>query len=317
MKKFLFGILFLLSFAAFHFFFSDRFQTYDWVFGMGTDVLGFMFAVSFLVLLSALFFIIFAALSQDLKIGAPVIVLGTLTPLAFLPNALGLVLAGGYLISLLLFYLLVVKNITTYITFSPTPLLSHPVRTLATLLVLVISIGFYFSINSVLKKDGFKVPETILPDAIIEQVIRSQQSSVLGARYVAQNPTITSEQLQLLKQNPELLKQYGITTEMVEKFEKTLPEEPAKKSNGSGVPNLNPTNLVKGLVFDQINDIANQYLYIVAPILALMVWSLFAFANFFLFLLVNPLLWGIFWVLEKTNFIHFEKEMREVKKLVV
>lgn len=335
-KKLLFGFLFLISFTAFHWLFFPLFTTYNWVFGLGQETLILIFSAASLLLLSSICFALLTAFSQDLRLGMPFILLGAGIPLIFSQNVLGIVLAGGFGVVLSLYYFAVSNALRTYITFSPTQLLSPHIKTFNTLLLLIISIGFYLSINSVIKQEGFKVPETLLPDELIEQVIQSQSTGLYkGERYLAQLPSLTPEQIQLLRQNPELLKQYGVDPSILDQFEKpaeeSLPASTMNKSNDkpATLPQSSPvqvptsaspidtTTLVKNMVFEQINTMAKQYEYLLAPILAVMVWSIFAFANFFLYLLINPLLWILFSVLEKSEFVRFVKSTRVVKRLVV
>jgi predicted PurR-regulated permease PerM len=197
-------------------------------------------------------------------------------------------------------------------------------------LSVVISIAFYLIINPIIIQKGFSLPDSIIPDSLINSLIEQQTGQfVQGDKYIAQ---ITPEMIDYAKQHPELLKQYGITPEQLNQFTQSQPSSAPSKQGSSPksiqVPTTttdsslsNPsTAMVKKMALEPINKLIKQYQNLVAPILALLLFSGFSFFFFFFFLL--NLLSGftikiIFYLLEKTNFFHFEKEMREVKKLVV
>ena len=78
--------------------------------------------------------------------------------------------------------------------------------------------------------------------------------------------------------------------------------------------------MIKKMALAPINDLLNQYQFLVAPILALLLFSAFSFISFIFFffnLISGGLIKLIFYLLEKSGFIHFEKELREVKKIVI
>lgn len=187
----------------------------------------------------------------------------------------------------------------------PAPsLLSPIVKQVTGILILLLSLGFYLSVNQKIAQNGFEIP-----DSLIDTALKVSQPSipVQGFKYdktlMAQ---ITPDQLELLKKNPELLKQYGIDP-------KTLDSLPVSVST----PDLNTTAMIKPLVKDQLQNIIKPYQNFIAPILALLFFLTLQSLTALLGLFISPILWLIFLLLEKTNFIHFETEMREVKKLVV
>lgn len=77
------------------------------------------------------------------------------------------------------------------------------------------------------------------------------------------------------------------------------------------------TNLIKQTLKDQIQNLIKPYLNFIPAVLALLLFiSLQSIASV-INLLLHPLLWIIFYVLEKTGFIKFTTEMRPVKKMVM
>lgn len=80
---------------------------------------------------------------------------------------------------------------------------------------------------------------------------------------------------------------------------------------------LTPEQDVKSLVKAQLNSALKPYQQYIPAFLAFTLYLAFQTIFYILNLLVPPLLWLIFLILEKTKYIHFELETREVKKLVV
>lgn len=78
-----------------------------------------------------------------------------------------------------------------------------------------------------------------------------------------------------------------------------------------------PPDLVKQTIKDQVNNIVKPYIGFIPVVLALVLFFTLKSLASLLSILVSPLLWLIFLILEKTGFISFVSEMREVKKLVV
>lgn len=323
-------MMFLVFFIVLHWLVFPLFSSYEWIFGFSQSSANQILGISLLILASTISFVIFSALCSDRRIGLGVAVFGSAVPLLFSQTGIGLMLAGIYLLALISIYFLVEHTMKHYLSFSPITLLIPPIKTLSTILLLVICLGYYLSINVVIKEKGFEVPESIIPDAFVEQLINQQTSQfVKGDRYIAQLPQLTPEQLELLKQNPDLLRQYGVDPAILDQYETTTPPaatttKPAAKPGAIQVPTTNALPLsvaaVKKMALSPINTLINEYKFLVAPFLALILFSAVSFF-FFLFFLFNLISGGlmktIFYILEKTKFIHFEKELREVQKLVV
>lgn len=330
-KKLLFGILFLVFFTGLHFFLLPLFTSYEWIFGLTGSAFNQILNLALLLLLSAVCYVIFVFLVNHRWIGLSVALLGAVIPLLFAPNSTGLVLAGFYTLALVGHFFLIENMSKHYISFSAPTLVVPHINRLAMMLLMIICIGYYLSINVVIKEKGFVIPEAIIPDAMIEKLISQQMESmtIKGDKYIAQLPQLTPEQIQLLKQNPDLLRQYGVDPAILDQYESqpATTTTPASTS-GSGaiqVPTSTTTSsptvaMVKKMALQPINDLLKDFQFLVAPILALLLFSAFSFIFFFFFLfnfISGGLLKIIFIILEKTGFIHFEKELREVQKLVV
>lgn len=308
-KKLAFGLLFLVSTVGLFYFAASLFKTNDFIFSLDLQTLYQLITLSLLILVSALFFTIFAALSLDWKTILPMIVIPSLIPFLFTPFPLSLSLGTGTAISLLLSYLSLEGKMKSYLTFQPVSLLSPAVKQLAGLLILTLSIAFYLSTTRQIAQTGFEIPDSLIDNTL--KLMSKSPPSVQGFKYdktlTAQLPQVTPDQLEMLKKNPQLLKQYGIDP-------KQLDNLPVPSANTTS----NPTaQMIKPLIKDQLQGIIKPYQNIIPGLLALLVFLTLQSLVSILGIFLSPLILMIFYILEKTKFIRFETEMREVKKLVV
>lgn len=297
-KKLTFASVFWLSLAVLFYFASPLLKTTDLLFSLNLQTLYQLIILSVLILTSALMFVIFATLALDWKLVLPTVILSALIPLLFTPFNLGIVFGIGLIVSLGLAYLNSENRMKSYLTFQASTLLSPSVKQLAVLLILTLSVGYYLSINNQVAQKGFEIP-----DSLIDTALKLMPQTNLP---VAQLPQITPDQIELLKKNPEILKQYGIDP-------KQLDSLPVSKNT----PSLNTTDMIKPLIKQQLQNIIKPYQKIIPAVLALIFFLTLQTFVSILEIFLPPIIWIIFLILEKTNFIHFKTEMREVKKLVV
>lgn len=301
-KKLIFALPFLLFFALFCLNLSQSLQNINAIFSFN---LGELLTTTWLILyllLALMFFMIFATLSQDWKFVLPVSVLGSLVPLLFIspPNY---ILIVGFLVSFLIIWFTFERKLKNYLTFKATSLIIPSIKTLATLIIFISSFVFYFFVVDDLKTNGFKIP-----DSIIDPVIKMTTGSLPNNNLSDSAPTqlsISQDEINLLKQNPDLLKQYGLDP-------KVLDQPSAINYEG-----ISQKNLIKATVNSQIQSFINPNLGILAIILAAIFFVSLNFLSSILVLILYPLIPLIFWILEKTGFITYQTEMREVKKLIV
>lgn len=251
-----------------------------------------------LLLLASLFFIIFATLASDIKLILPVAFLGALSALVMLTAPASLIIAGGFLVVFLISYLALNKKLETYLTFQPTKLLIPSITQLAALLLLVTSLAFYLTADNKIRTEGFQIPDSVL-DPIIAMNMPDQPFDTAQGK-----PQIPPEQLQLLKQNPGLLKQYGLDPSVLDQVNTQTPQSIE-------------TSLIKTEVKKQINNLVQPQIQFLAPALAILFFFTFKFGLSILSIILYPLVGLIFTILEKIGFTQYTKEMREVKKLVV
>lgn len=285
-KKLAFAPLFLVLLLGLTFFTFPLLKTTDIIFSLNLQTFYQLIILSILILASALAFIIFASLSLDWKIILPVILISSIIPL-------NLVLGIGIAISLLTSFIVLENKMKDYLTFQASSLLSPSIKYLTGLLIITLSISFYLSTNKQIAQKGFEIP-----DSLIDSTLKLMPQTNLPTTQLPQLPT---EQIELLKKNPQFLKQYNIDPKILD----NLTTSPTTSA------------LVKPLVKDQLQNIIKPYRNFIAPILALLFFLTLQSFTAILGLFISPIIWLIFYILEKTKFIHFESEMREVRKMVV
>ncbi|MCL4366281.1 hypothetical protein M1437_03580 [Patescibacteria group bacterium] len=305
LKKLLFAPLFLVLFAALIYQVTPFLKSYDVIFSLSIATLVDLLVICALILISSLVFIIFTTVAQDWKIYLPVGLLASAIPLAFLPVALALIFSVGILVSLLLTCFFLDGILGSYLTFQPSVLLGPSAKHLATFLILIFCVIYFFQINKTITQEGFQIPDSLIDTAlkVTSLNIPAEQAAI------PQLPAIDPQQLNLLKQNPDLLKQYGVDPKMLDSL--TTPQKNTTPINNSA------NNLIKQTIKDQIQVFIKPYVNFIPGTLAVLLFltlqSLVSFMGF----LIHPLLWLTFLILEKTGFTKYEVEMRETKKLVV
>lgn len=303
LKKLIIAPFFLIVFSILIYSLNPLFSSYDLIFNLSLSTLIQLLTLSALILLSSLFFVLFATLASDWKLILPVGILSSTLHLVLTNPSLGLIITVGTLASLFLTYLTLESSLKNYLNFKPSSVLGPPIRHLSTLLVVILSISFFFSTNKIIQEKGFEIPDSLIDTAL------NLTSSSLPSDEVEQPtlPQITPEQIELLKKNPDLLKQYGLDPKILDSLDK-----PADKS--STKPNQ---ALIKQAVKDQLQGVIKPYLGFVPISLAVLLFITLESLVSFLTILIYPLLWLIFYILEKTGFVKFTTETREVKKIVI
>lgn len=341
LKKLIFAVPFFGLLYFFFFQISPFFSDFGLMFNFELSILYKILATLASLGFACLMFVLFAALANDRKIVLPVGLLASFIPLLVFPNMYGAILMAGLIGVFPLSFFLLENRLKTYVNFSSTALFVPAIKSLATLILLVTSIAFYFSVDATIKRDGFKIPEALIDTAL---KFSMPSENVQGVQ-IAQVPNLTQEQIDFLRQNPDLLKQYGLDPSILnpasQNSQNQNTQTPASSSapSGSGQstgssaqpktskptsttstpksPTSTSNDFIKGLVQAQFQKIIDPYIPYIAPTLALIFFvtfqSLFSLMAIFLPLIISL----TFAVFEKTGFVKFEKEMREVKKLVV
>ncbi len=301
-KKLLFALPFLLSLAALYSYLSIFLDNIYLIFSLSLDVLLQFIIFLVLTLLTSLFFVILSALAQDPKLVLPAALLGSLLSFLFIPSPFNLVVLLGFLISFTLVFFTLSKKLASYIDFKVSELLIPSIKTLSVFLLLIFSIVFYLNSDVVLKKEGFQIPDSVI-DPIISMSLNNLTEGVETPVQKA-TPQIPPEQLALLKQNPALLKQYGLDPSVLDELSPQTSQNPQ-------------SSLLKNEVKRQINTLIQPQIQFLPVILTALFFLTLKFGLSVLSIILSPLIWFIFWILDKTGFTTYTKEMREVKKLVV
>lgn len=299
LKKLILTPLLLLSLIWFYQQLSFFYSNPNLFFSLDADILVKELLLVLSLVLSGIFFISTGTLAQDWKIIAPLTLVLSLIPFLFIPFPLSIYLMVGTLISLNLSFLLLSNKLKTYLTFGPATLLGGPTKTVVTILILVASVALILVSQDSIKKDGFKVPDSIIDTALKfapqEDLESDGKTSVLSQ--------VTPEQISLLKQNPQLLKQYGITVEDLDSL-----TAPKQGSNNS---------IIKLAVTSQLNNMIKPYQSFIPWFLGLVFFVTLQFWASMIGFFTPLILIFIFWALSKAGVTKFIEETRTVKKLVV
>jgi len=304
-KKLLFAPLFLALTAFSLTQLSPFFTDSSLIFSLDFSTLGYFITLSLGILLASLFFCLFVSLAADWTIIAPVIILGTLIPIAFLPQTAWFAVCAITLLGLTLTTSLQLQTLKNYLNFSPNALISPHARSLSKFLVIALSAGLFLQFTSA--HQTFQVPDSLIDTALKFAPISSTDTQTPT---IPSLPQLSPDQISLLKQNPALLKQYGVSPEMLDQL--TNPKTTAQSS----APTTS-NNLIKTAVKSQLQTMLKPYQSFIPGILALLFFvSLTSFVSL-LGILLHFLIPLSFWLMEKTGFVTFTTEQRTVKKLVV
>jgi hypothetical protein len=300
-----------------------------------------MYQITYLALsltLVALSFVIIVTLSGSWEIPLFVAGFSSLIPLIMIQQyPVNIILALGFFISFLIGLFVHLQKLASYITFSSKQILAPSIGLVTLLLSITLSVAAYQATSTKIEKEGFSVPDPLIDAALqfsgansLSSPSSFQDPNVQGLSTAADTTipqiNLSPEQIKFIQQNPQLLQQFGITPEQFNDFVKSQ-KQPNSTGNKKDIENsptsAEPTNsmessdLMKSLVKAQLNKALEPYKPVIGIITGSLLFSTLSFVNYFVGFLTPLLLAFIFWILEKTGFVHFIKEMREVKKLVV
>ena len=317
LKKLIFAPLFLVLLTSSIYFYKLILDKYlNVFFGNYGGIYEFSLLAVPLVFAS-LAYCLFVTFTQDLKYAAAVAGITILVPFAFLSTSLSIVISIGLVISLIIVYFNLQTNLRNYVNFQPTNLLKGPIKLLNVFILFTLTFGYFLNANSIVQTKGFKIPEPII-DWAINFSTSSQSLNFKGEKYLAQ--ALTPEQIELLKQNPDILKQYGLNPKDLESLSPASKQQTTSDKSAIKALPL-PSGNLKDVLKNQINGMLDQtlkpYLFVIPILLAFMFYSLASLIMWVISLFLSPLISLIFYLLEKTGFVKYEKEMREVKKIVI
>lgn len=254
-----------------------------------------------MIILSALFFVIWAILASDYRYLAGLIVICALEIYLLLPSPINFVLIIGVVLSMFLVFPMIGQKLKTYLTFEPMFLFTPLIKNFVSLLILTISIAYFLSLNSLIQSRSFEIPDSLIEGSLnlmpVEQQTQEESEQKLPFN-------LSADQIEYLKKNPGLVRQYGFDPKFLETIDLKKPAEASR-------------DLLKASIKAQAENAIKPFEPYIPMILALLFFLTLHTFSGILSLFIYPLLWLVFYLMEKMNFITFTKEMREVKKLVV
>src|SRR3989339_856473 len=287
LKKLTFAPFFLIAFSLLIPQINSLLASYDFIFSLSANSLIQLIKIAFLISLACLFFSLFVTLASDLKIILPVIILSALLPLLFLNTSLAIIL--------FLTYLSLQSTLKSYLTFQPAALLGPAVRHLSGFLILSFCLIYFFSSSKIIAQNGFQIPDSLIDTALKMTPLPAQNQS--GQTEQTQLPAISSDQIKLLKNNPELLKQSGIDPKLLDSL--SVPQEAIEA----------PADLIKDTikqtVKDQVQNFIKPYASFIPAVLTVLLFITLQSITSFINLLIYPLIWLTFLILEKVGFTKF------------
>ncbi|MCL4366659.1 hypothetical protein M1563_00610 [Patescibacteria group bacterium] len=306
LKKILFAPLFLFALAEFINQLKQYLLNPYIIFNLDqATLLGILLLLGLLILASLLFGV-FLTLANDWKIVAPVILCAAILPIALLNqpintiNPVSFILAGGLVFILGFVFVVLHANLASYLTFQPNIIISPAIKQTIALILILVSFTYYLSANMLIAKGGFTIPDSVFNFAL--QFIPS--SELPSTQSLSSQLQVTPEQLQLLQQNPQLLQAYGLDPSILNNLQTSSPQTTAN-------------SLIKQTLQQEFQKMLAPYQQYIPILLAILFYFTLQFITMFLNLLIPVFIWLVFLILEKTAFVKFTVEMREVKKLVV
>ena len=311
-KKLIFAPLFLILITLSIYFYKLILDQYLELFFSTYGGLYEFALLSLPLVMASLCYCLFVTVTQDIKHAIVLALITAIIPFAFLDINLSIVIGAAVAISLIIVYFNLQTNLRSYVNFQPTVLIKGPLKLLNVFILLTLSFGYFLNANSIIQTQGFKIPETLI-DWAVNMSLSSQQYNFKGDKqYLAQ--ALTPEQIELLKQNPAVLEQYGFTPEDLDAL---APSQQEGMITSTPLPSGNLKEILKNQINGMVDQMIKPYLFVIPFLLAFMFYSLASLVMWLLTLLISPLISLIFYLFEKSGFIRFEKEMREVKKIII
>ncbi|MBI2018152.1 hypothetical protein HYS96_00420 [Candidatus Daviesbacteria bacterium] len=290
-KKLVFAPLFLIVFAFLIYQSAPILKSYEAIFALSTTVLINLILISSLICLSSLSFVIFATFANNWKFSLPIAISASFMPIILINQLAGLILSVGFLVSFLITLVILDSSLKKYLDFQPASILGPPIKQLAGLLIISISLTYFVSVNTIIQQQGFQIPDSLIDTAL-----------KFSAPTTPNSPDLP--QLSIPPDQLELLKQSGLDPSILDNL------------NSPKTQNT-PNDLLKQTVKDQLQGLIKPYQAFVPAILAVLLFLTLQSLTSILNLLTYPLLWLTFFILEKSGFVKFVTEQRPVKKLMV
>jgi ABC-type multidrug transport system fused ATPase/permease subunit len=243
---------------------------------------------------------IFVALADDWKLVLPVILCSAICGYAVTVGGgtESITVSVGLLIIGVLAFLVFKQSLKSYLNFDAAKILSGGLKMYVFGLIFVISLSYFMLAKIRVENEGFSLPDSLI-DSVISMVPKDTQSventSLSGLQ-------ISPDQIELLKNNPETLQKMGINPAMLDSI---------------GGQNTTSDDLVKLSVKSQLDKMIEPYIDWIPLFLAISLFFTLTTISSLIMFCGLIFIWIVFYLLEKSGFISFNKEMREIRKLVV
>lgn len=206
--------------------------------------------------------------------------------------------ASIYALALFVIFLVVtweIRNqLKSYFNFNPRIIFSSSLHLQSTLLVVFVSVAFFFRFSFFIDKNGFHIPPQL-----IDQVTNSTVGNLLSQFNITD--------MQEASKKSDLAK-IGLNNNDLKNLQKQVENEDLKKQVAQ---NLNQ-QLTKN-----INDALEPYIKYIPLATSVILFISFQTIIGLSFFLVPLILSFLFFGLEKTKIIHFQTQTQEVKRLVL
>lgn len=299
LKKLIFAPLFLIIFFLLTYQLKPLFGSYDFIFSLSLATLIQLITISVFIILSSFLFCLEATITSDWKIVVPLGIFASLLSLIFLPMSLGIVFIVAALVSFIITFVNLEARLKTYLNFEPASILGPSIRNLTSLLIITFALTYFLSINQTISEKSFQIP-----DSLIDAALKFTQPQSNSGDTSPSQLSLSQDQLDLLKKNPDLLRQSGLDPKILD----TL--------NSPKTQNT-PNDAIKKTIQDQLQNLLKPYSGFIPITLAIILFLTLQSITSVLNLLIYLLLWITFYILEKSGFVRFEVETRSVKKMVL
>ncbi|MFA5932558.1 MAG: hypothetical protein WCV81_05105 [Microgenomates group bacterium] len=310
LKKLIFAIPFLLSIVVFYIqaepIVKDPTLLFSFDFNLLLQLI--YFAVS--ITATSYFFITFASLTSDWKIVAPISFIGSSLVLLFIQPPEAYYLGIGLFLTFCAIFAQLLNKLTKDPTsFHTSDHINKPAKQLVTIIVLITSVIVYLSVTTSSQQMVSKMIDSVVN--LSTDFVKNQQLTPQSEDNTQTSlPSLSSDQIALLKQNPDLLKQYGLDPSILNQLDTTNKKTPVTAQSIAA-------EAAKPMITQQITDMIQPCLPFMPFIIAFIFYLNFQFFTSITTLVLSPLIYLLFYILEKIGFIKFEITTRQVKKLVV
>jgi hypothetical protein len=325
-KKLVFAPIFLVSMFGLCALLPGILTSSNGLFSLSWEVFVQLILFSGILIFTSFAFVVFTGLSQDFKFVGPVILMSSAIPFLCLPTQQSIIISIGFAIAFFIIALLLINNLKKYITFQASALFGGPIRNTTKLLLVVIAIAYYVMLQAQISQNGFQIPDSLIDASLKFATPQLPTSQNVQGVSIAQNaqemqlPSLSKEQIDLLRKNPQLLEQYGLdpsVLDMLDQPQQTSPKSGKSDTSLTTPSTLNPQTFLRNTLKSQLQKMIDPYMRYIAPFMALMLYLTLQGIVSLLSIFLSLLLWITFYILEKSGFITFTEEMCPVRKMVV